>query len=63
MSARVWFLTAVALLIMLVNTQRLPSQDDVADISSQDLRANKVSPLRPREFRAAQHGGLAVQLF
>jgi poly(3-hydroxybutyrate) depolymerase len=41
MSARVWFLTAVALLVMLVNAQRLPSQDDVADISSQELRANK----------------------
>ncbi len=41
MSARVWFLTAVTLLVMLVNAHRLPSQDDVAEIGSQDLRANK----------------------
>jgi predicted esterase len=41
MSAREWFLTAVTILVMLVNAQRLPSQDDVADISSEDLRVNK----------------------
>ncbi len=33
MSARLWLLNAVTLLVMLLNAQRLPSQDDVADIS------------------------------
>ncbi len=41
MSARGWFVTAITLLVLVLNAQRLPSQDDVADISSEDLRAGK----------------------
>jgi predicted esterase len=41
MSARGWLLTGLTLLVMVLAAQRLPSQDDVADIISQDLLANK----------------------